>query len=44
MIKSWEEHKAEMRKEEANENRNILLFCGALFLTIALVIGVSALF
>ena len=44
MIKSWEELKAEMRKEEANENRNILLFCGALFLTIALVIGVSALF
>ena len=27
MVKSWEAHKAEMKKDEAHENRNVILFC-----------------
>lgn len=43
MIKSWEEQKAEMKKDDAAENRKVLVFCGAVFGLLAFAIALPAL-
>lgn len=43
MVKSWEEHKAEMKKDDAAENRKVLVFCSAVFGLLVFALAIPAL-